>query len=231
MNLLAPLFLLGALAIAGPIIFHLIRRTTREKQTFSSLMFLMASPPRLTRRSRLEHLLLLALRCLVICILATAFARPFIRKPMLPETSDSPGKTLLVLIDTSASMKRGNLWAQARDKAQSILRAASPADRVAVFSFDRQLTQAFGFEQWNTTAQGERASLASSAVTAISPGWFDTRLGNALIGAAEILEDANLKAASGPRQITVISDFQEGSHLEAWRGTNGPKVSRFPWSP
>src|SRR5438067_420431 len=102
MSFLAPLFLLGALAIAAPLLFHLIRRTTRERHVFSSLMFLMPSPPRVTRRSRLEHLLLLAVRCLVLCVLAAAFARPFIRKPMAPDRSDNTGKTVLLLVDTSA---------------------------------------------------------------------------------------------------------------------------------
>ena len=63
MNFLAPLFLLGGLAIAGPIIYHLVRRTTRDKTLFSSLMFLLPSPPRLSKRHRLEHILLLILRC------------------------------------------------------------------------------------------------------------------------------------------------------------------------
>jgi len=31
MSFLSPLFLLGVFAIAGPIVFHLIRRATREK--------------------------------------------------------------------------------------------------------------------------------------------------------------------------------------------------------
>ncbi|MEZ0258996.1 MAG: BatA domain-containing protein, partial [Chthoniobacter sp.] len=48
MNFLAPLFALGALAVIGPILFHLIRRTTREKTPFSTLMFLEPSPPRIT---------------------------------------------------------------------------------------------------------------------------------------------------------------------------------------
>ena len=77
MSFLAPLFLLGALAVVGPILFHLIRRTTREVTPFSSLMFLRESPPRVTRRSRLENLWLLLLRCLVIGLLALGFARPF----------------------------------------------------------------------------------------------------------------------------------------------------------
>ena len=62
MSFLAPLFLLGTLAVVGPIIFHLIRRTTREQTPFSSLMFLQPTPPRVTRRSRLENLWLLLLR-------------------------------------------------------------------------------------------------------------------------------------------------------------------------
>ena len=36
MSFLAPLFLFGALAVAAPIIFHLIRRTSKDKMTFSS---------------------------------------------------------------------------------------------------------------------------------------------------------------------------------------------------
>jgi len=61
MNFLAPLFLVGALAIAAPIIFHLIRRTPMLQRPFSSLMFLTPSPPRLSRRSRLDKILLLLL--------------------------------------------------------------------------------------------------------------------------------------------------------------------------
>ena len=62
MSFLTPLTSLGLLAIAAPIVFHLIRRTPRGEVPFSSLMFLSPSPPRLTRRSRLDHLLLLLLR-------------------------------------------------------------------------------------------------------------------------------------------------------------------------
>ena len=80
MSFLAPLFLLGALAVSAPIIFHLIRQTSREKTLFSSLMFLLPTPPRLTRRSRLEHIFLLVLRCTVLCLLALGFARP-LREP------------------------------------------------------------------------------------------------------------------------------------------------------
>ncbi len=59
MSFLTPLYILGALAIAAPIVLHLIRRTPKGEVPFSSLMFLAPTPPRLTRRSRLDNILLL----------------------------------------------------------------------------------------------------------------------------------------------------------------------------
>src|SRR5215467_14576374 len=109
MSFLAPLFVLGSLAVALPIIFHLIRRTTKERTNFSSLLFLQPTPPRLTRRSRLEHLLLLALRCLAICLLALGFSRPFFKKPLSIVPPADSSRRILILIDSSASMRRSGL--------------------------------------------------------------------------------------------------------------------------
>ncbi len=77
MNFLTPWFLIGGLAIAGPVVFHLIRRAARERVSFSSLMFLRPTAPRVTRRRKLEHFWLLLLRCLALLLLAAGFARPF----------------------------------------------------------------------------------------------------------------------------------------------------------
>src|SRR5881394_142262 len=109
MSFLAPLFLLGAAAVAAPIIFHLIRRTSREKTIFSSLMFLMPTPPRVTRRSRLENIFLLILRCAALCLLALGFARPFIQAPVQAGSGNGLAKKFLILLDASASMRRANL--------------------------------------------------------------------------------------------------------------------------
>ena len=78
MNLLSPWFLAGLALIAGPVIFHLIRRANKDRIRFSAIKFLKESPPRLERKSRIQNPWLLALRCLVVALLALAFARPFI---------------------------------------------------------------------------------------------------------------------------------------------------------
>jgi hypothetical protein len=80
MSFLAPWFLLGALAVAGPVLFHLIRRSARERMPFGSILFLRPTPPRAVRRRKLEHVALLLLRCLGILLLAAGFARPFFPK-------------------------------------------------------------------------------------------------------------------------------------------------------
>src|ERR1044071_1955406 len=120
MSFLAPFFLIGGLAIAGPIIFHLVRRTTRERTLFSSLMFLLPSPPRLSKRHRLEHILLLILRCIALALLALGFARPFLRQAPINDPSAAEPKRIIVLVDTSASMRREGLWAAARDRVAEV---------------------------------------------------------------------------------------------------------------
>ncbi|MBI3875114.1 MAG: BatA domain-containing protein [Verrucomicrobia bacterium] len=223
MNFLTPLFLLGALAIALPVIFHLIRRTTKERTVFSSLMFLLPTPPRVTKRSRLENIFLLILRSLVLCLLAFAFARPFIQKPISDDRASGAGKRIVVLVDTSASMRRGSLWADARAKADEVFRKATPADQIAVFTFDRGVNRLITFEQWTQTAASDRAALAFKRLTETSPSWFGTHLGNALISAAEALEEKNAAPDLAQRQVVLITDLQEGSRLDALQGYEWPK--------
>lgn len=233
MSFLAPLFLLGALAIALPVIFHLIRRATREKVPFSSLMFLQPSPPRLTRRSRLEHILLLLLRCLVFCLLALGFARPFLQRAVSSDPTAESRKKIVVLVDTSASMRRDDLWAAARAKAEQVLTKTAPADQVAVFTFDRQVNRLVNFEQWSAANAGERAAQAARRLGEITPAWSSTYLGSALVSAAEALEanDGSLQQAFARRQIVLISDVQEGSRLDTLQSYEWPKKTELVIEP
>jgi len=226
MSFLAPLFLLGAAAVALPVIFHLIRRTTREHTPFSSLMFLFPTPPRLTKRSRLEHFLLLALRCLVLCLLALGFARPFFKtEANLPPPSKA--RRLILLVDQSASMRRANLWSDARDRVRAIVRQTTPADQVAVLLFDRQLTPLVSFDQWNSAPASERAALIEAKLAQTGPGWASTRLDAALIQAAETMADAGGKSVGASGEIVLISDLQEGSRLERLQGYEWPRQVRL----
>lgn len=225
MSLLYPLFLAGLAAVGLPILLHMIRRPTRERVKFSSLMFLRTTAPRLRHRSRLEHLPLLALRCLVICLLAFAFARPFLPRSA-PRRAVRVSKRTALLIDTSASMRRADLWPQAVNEAQSVLAEAGPDDRLCVMGFDQGVRTLVGFEQWRNTGPSQRVSVARQQMAGLSPSWGRTDLGRALVTAAEALEDDEVNdegQPAGVRQIVLISDLQRGSDLDALKAYAWPE--------
>lgn len=226
MNFLAPLFIAGAAAIALPILFHLIRRSSREKIVFSSLMFLEPSPPRITKRSRLEHILLLLFRAAVIALLALAFARPFMPGAMPPGPSQGEQTRVLILLDQSASMRREDLWNRARDRAAEILRSLKPDDAVAVCTFDQTLHTVLNFAE-SAQMANERANTAITRLSGISPSWAGTHLGNSVLNAVELLLEAGQDSATNQEnrnlQLVVISDFQAGAKLEGLQGFEWPK--------
>ena len=214
MSFLAPLFLIGGLAVAAPIVFHLIRRTTREQTPFSSMMFLTPSPPRITKRSRLEHVLLLFLRCLVLLLLAAGFARPFWTDADESERARGAGRRTLVLVDTSASMRRAGAWEQATKLFDRVLQDAKPGDAVALYAFDHALRAAVSFARLNELPETSREAVLRDGFAGLSPGWGSTRLGSALARAAGLLEELEDEEQNQvPSRVVLISDLQEGSEL------------------
>jgi hypothetical protein len=242
MSLLAPLYFFGALAVGLPILFHLIRRHPRGEIEFSSLMFLRPSPPRLTRRSRLDNWLLLLIRALVLTLLAAAFARPFLRSVASLE-AELPGRRLVLLIDTSASLQRAGLWQQSLDKARDVIADLQPADRLAIVSFDREPKTLLGFEQSSQLTPAQLKTTAGNLLRDLSPSWQRTELGRAISYAADLAlayepeddteagleraDDSARVSASGPAQMVLITDMQSGGHMESLQSYAWPKDLRL----
>ncbi|MCP4261834.1 MAG: VWA domain-containing protein [Planctomycetes bacterium] len=224
MNFIYPLFLAGIAVVALPIILHMIRRHTRKRITFSSLMFLRTSIPRFKNRTRLENLLLLILRCIILCLLAFAFSRPFFQRET-PQGEVSLRRRIVLLIDTSASMRRAGIWDQVISQAQSVLEDVDEADRVSLMSFDQSTKTHIGFEQWAALDPAQRASIITEQISKLSPGWALTNLGNALINAAEAIEDDQVDDGQKTytmSQVVLISDLQKGSNIEAMNAYEWP---------
>ncbi len=226
MNFLAPLFLLGALAIAGPVIFHLIRRTTKDRMRFGSLMFLEQTPPRLTKRSRIEHWLLLLLRAAALALLALAFARPFFRTHSPPGDHSSAQNRTVILLDTSASMRRAGLMDSAKDRTRAAIESAAADGSVALVAFDTATAPLLTFDEWSHAAAVVRVPLAKERLDTAQPSWSGTNAATALMAAAEMLAESN-GSTSGSREIILITDAQEGSRLESLQGYEWPKDVRL----
>lgn len=223
MSFLTPWFLLGTLAVFGPILFHLIRRSARERMPFSSLMFLRPTPPRIVRSRKLEHLLLLLLRCACLVLMATGFARPFFSKDQPPMETATGGRQIILLVDTSASMRRNGVWEKARGIVDRYLEKASAADQLAIMIFDRRAHTLVSLAEWSSWATDERAAMARQRLTSISPGWMGTDLGLALTSAAEQFQN-NSRDGAPPksRALILISDLQEGARLDGLQGHEWP---------
>ena len=223
MSFLTPWFLLGTLAVVGPILFHLIRRSARERIPFSSLMFLHPTPPRTVRSRKLEHLLLLLLRCACLVLIATGFARPFFSRNQPPIESATGGRQIILLVDTSASMRRDGIWEKARDAANRYLAKASPADQLAVMTFDHRVHTLVSLAEWSSWAAAERAAMARQRLASASPGWMGTDLGLAMTSAAEQFQN-NPPDNTAPksRALILISDLQEGARLDGLQGHEWP---------
>ena len=218
MSFLTPFYILGALAIAAPIVLHLIRRTPKGEVPFSSLMFLAPTPPRLTRRSRLDNLLLLILRASALALLALAFARPFLRQAASLDLGEVERRRDLVLIDTSASLRRGDLWPKAKALALAAIEQARPADQLAVYAFDATARPLLTFAESIALDPARRLAIAKSRLAALGPTWGSTDLGRSLVDAVAAIEDvgdASEKAGRMPRRVILVGDLAQGSKLDA----------------
>lgn len=222
LGFLAPLYVAAGLAVGLPILFHLIRRTPKGRQDFSSVMFLSPSPPRITRRSRIEHWLLLLLRGLAVLLIVAAFCRPLWRK-LQSRPDDGRGREIVLLLDTSASLQRAGLWDEAQRLASDRIAALSPADNLALLAFDDQVRPILDRPEWTELDPAQRSAVAAARLAELRPGWGRTHLDRALSAAADRLEQS--EAGSGPtrqRQVWVISDLQAGSHWQGLQGREWP---------
>ncbi len=215
MNFLTPLYALGALAVALPILFHLIRKQPQGQQLFSSLMFLEPSPPRLTRKSRIDQWLLLLLRAAALILLAMAFTRPYWNTPLATDL-EQPGMRRMILVDTSASMQRPDLMGNARNDIDRLLDEFSPSDLVSLYSFDSQLKPLVSVADASETPIANRKSNLRTALKSLEASWQSTDVGLALITAADLLqselgEDTDAKAVTN--EIILVTDFQNGADL------------------
>lgn len=119
--------LLGFVAAIGvPILIHLLNRRRFQRVSWAAMRFVRASLEKNRRRMQIEDLLLLALRCLVVGLLALALARPALRTA----ASYFGGARIagVILLDRSASLS-------ATDGVRSRLESARQAADAAVDGF------------------------------------------------------------------------------------------------
>ena len=196
MSFLNPLFFIGSLALAVPILIHLVRRDKSEIVRFSSLMFLLRIPRKTIRQQKLRNLLLMALRLLLLALLIGAFARPYLVESNAAVTPDSQSRGLVLLLDNSYSMTYGTSFQRMQSEARDRVNGMVSGDRVALIAFNEKATL--------LTMPSDDPNELNSLIEALEPSSDRTSYYEAFT-----LADRVFGQLEGyDQELVVISDFQ-----------------------
>ena len=194
MSLLTPLFLIGLGAIALPIWLHRLQSQSPEREPFGSAMFLEPSERRVHLKKEFRYLILMALRILLLALLAFAFAKPILQRPPAAIAGQVPTLHLIV-IDTSLSMGHGDRLARAKGTARELINAKAVGDQTQIISAGSSVEIA---------AQAtDNVATARQAVAALEPGAGRLDLGALVAGLGSLVG-----AVEHNIVVHLVSDFQ-----------------------
>ena len=195
MSFLSPWLLVLGLAIAVPVLLHLMHRRPGPRLDFPALRYLRRAEKESGRRVRVRQLLLLALRIAAIALLALAAARPFLRTGA---SGHPPTDVVLVLdnsMSTGAVTDDGRVFDALRAAAAASLDASGPDDRFWLIR---------AAEPWQPALFGDRARVRA-ALDAVEPVDARADLREAVRRARALLEAAR---TGRPAEVHLLTDLQ-----------------------
>jgi Aerotolerance regulator N-terminal/von Willebrand factor type A domain len=210
MSFIHPLLLGGLVLIGIPIVVHLIMRQQPKHLIFPAFRFLQLRQRTNQRKLRLRHLILLALRMLLIALMCVALARPKLFSDRFGFLGDEQNATVVLVVDTSVSMEYTvagkSRLDEAKARAMELLDELGDSSRIAI------LDTADPVAEWALSRAAARERILD----------LKTRAGNRsvtesldiafrLFASPELLEPGE---EAKPRFIYVFSDRTPGS----WEG-------------
>ncbi len=204
MSFLAPaLFIAGLLAVAVPIIIHLLSRRRRRPIEWAAMRFLIDAIRRQRRRLQIEQLILLALRCLILAVLGFALARPILEQAGV---IGAGSRQVVLVIDngliSQSETDDGPAFETTVADAKAIVESLEPGDAVAVVTAARP---ARGAIVPASTDHGGVIKYLESLTPSAAPTDFNGAF--AIAGAA-----AQTAIESGARpSVFVLSEFRRGA--------------------
>jgi hypothetical protein len=217
MGLLNPLLLIVGLAVAVPLLLHLLQRHTGPRVVFPALRYLRRAEKESARRIRVRQILLMMLRVAAVLLIAFAAARPFLPAGGI---GHAPTAAVIVLDNSmSSGVVEGEqrLVDSFRQRALEMLDAAGPDDR---------------FWLLRAGSPGEPALGGDAAQTALRVRETEPTAAAADLAAA--LDRARALLAGGAEgraaEIHLLSDLQATS-LPAPAFADGSAPPIIVWHP
>jgi hypothetical protein len=147
------------------------------------------------KHRRLEHILLFALRALMLILLALLFANPFIRRD--PSATDGK-KVMVIAVDHSFSMRAADHLSKAKDEALSLIAGMRPGDQAQIVALG-------GTVQALTQLVSDPAELRT-AVASIQQGDSRASFGELARYVRTLSESTHL-----PLEVHLASDLQKSA--------------------
>ena len=198
MKLLEPYFLYAFLALAIPIIIHLFSFQKHKIVQFSNVAFLKQIRQKKSNITKLQKLLLLITRLLLISAIILAFSEPYISKN---KEAIENKKLIGIYIDNSFSMnaknEKGRLIDQAKNHARNVLNAHKESDEFIFLSNELQGKHQRILDYNNCLEAIDQISIVAE-VTEI----------NTVINRWNTLKQNEINTKS---ELFIISDFQKTS--------------------
>lgn len=199
----------AAMSIAIPILIHLLLRRRRRPIRWGAMRFLIEAYKKQRRKLKLQQILLLVTRCLVIGLAGFAIARPMLRGAGL--TGSASGRLVVLVIDDSlASSARDESGSIALDgfkqRADEALGALGSGDRVALITLGAPARALVSPASTDLSAVRE-------LVDELSPSDAAADFAGALTLAGEAISREVEASEAGARSpaVLVLSGFSEGA--------------------
>lgn len=203
-SFLSPLFLIGLISAAIPLLIHLSRSRRMKKIQFSTTRFLTDHFLRSYRMSRLKELLLLACRMALCALFAVSLARPLFL-PRGDALNLGQTRAVVLVLDNSASMsyQEGGetLLARAQTAGRDLLDGLQPGDTAAVVLAGRRAQGPEALFPEPTSELGD----VRQALDSTEPAALGTDLAAAVARAEELLRASPALS----KEIYVLSDLQD----------------------
>ena len=184
--------------VAIPVLLHLLMRRKPVPHRFPALRFLQARSQVKKRRLKLQHLLLLLVRALALCMLVLALARPVLRGTGWIVDQEGPVAVACV-VDTAPRMllrqENRTRLDEVQDIASKLFEKLPPESKIAIV---------------DTGDGGVRFSpsavVAANRIERLTAGASSVNLATAMNDAVRLLESSDI----GRRELYVFTDLSHG---------------------
>lgn len=212
----SPLMLWGLAAGAIPIVIHLLHRRRYQTVPWAAMRFLLAATKKQSRRMKIEQLLLLAVRTMIVLLIALALSRP--TAETLGEYFQTEGpKHRIIVIDATFSMGYApsgkTRFERAKELARTIVSGSRQGDAINLVRISESVPRII---------VRRPAYQAGPVIEEIDQLMLQDERVDASVVLKEMFELTSLAPELTRKEIYFVTDLQSAT----WAAANSSEVSQ-----